>query len=188
MMTQEEIYFAIKNSSRLESKAIELLFKQYFPKAKAIAIRHLAIEDAQDIFQDCITDLCFKIKNNSFILTPELPDGLQRFIFKYTRFKSLALRRKNIKFNNELPFNLIDNEVSSYKQEELVAKIFEIAESKSPRGAEVMRRRFINKESYKEISTQMSYSANSNSAKNQLHRVVKEIRSENIKLEEYLEN
>ena len=183
-MTEQEIFHAIFHSTREENKAIEQLFK-FYSKIKSIVFKSgLTEDDAQCITQEAIIDLVFKIKSGNFKLL--MDNSYQRYLLKYTKNKSLSLARKKSRFVNELPHDLSyfqeDNEI--IRQDDLIKDIFSIAKEKSKRGAEVMTKRYMEGLSYEDISYSMNYTCKA-SGKNQLHRVVKEVRK-NINFDDYL--
>jgi RNA polymerase sigma factor (sigma-70 family) len=185
-MTQAEIFDAIQHSSRQESKAIEILFKTLYPKVKSIVLKNsLTQDDAQDIMQDAVLDLVYKIKTGAFQIIFE--NSFQRYILKFATNKSYSLRRQKLKFVN----NLFDNmeveqeEPLSIRKEELLNKVFDVANSTSIRGAEVLHRRFIKEQSYSEIAEAMNYTCVA-SSKNQMHRTVLSLRK-SINFENYIE-
>lgn len=181
-MNQAEIFEAIQHSTRLESKAIQQLFK-FYPHAKSIVIKHtgLYIEDAENIYQDCIICIVYRVKEGSFIIQNE--ESFKRFILKYVKNKSLSLARQKSKFVNNVPDYLVaeEEEGLQIREEELITKVFEVA-SKSRNGKEIMKRRFLEGQGYEVIEKAMSYSKNS--AKNGLYRVFESIRKE-VKFEDF---
>jgi DNA-directed RNA polymerase specialized sigma24 family protein len=183
-MTEQEIFHAIYHSTREENKAIEQLFK-FYSRIKSIAFKSgLTEDDAQCITQEAIIDLVFKIKSDQFKIM--MDNSYQRYILKYAKNKALSLGRRKSRLVNELPHQLSSSEedLETLRQEDLINDIFSVAESKSKRGLEVMTKRFVEGQSYEEIANSMNYTCVA-SSKNQLHRVVKEVRK-NINFEDYI--
>jgi DNA-directed RNA polymerase specialized sigma24 family protein len=182
-MNQEEIFHAIQNSTRQESKAIQQLFK-FYPHAKSIVIRHtgLCVEDAENIYQDCIICIVYRVKEGSFIVQSE--ECFKRFILKFVKNKSLSLARQKSKLVNNVPDYLVaeEEEGLQIREEALITKVFEVA-SKSRNGKEIITRRFLENQSYPEIEDSMNYSKNS--AKNGLYRVFESVRKE-VKFDDYI--
>lgn len=184
-MTQLEIFNAIYSSSRQENAAIEQLFSTCFSKVRSIVQRNgLEKEDAQCIMQDATIDLVYKIKSGRF--KPTVDEAFQRYILRYAKNCSITLVRKKSRFLNSIPGDLIDNEEDvNIMEPELIDRVLEIAQSKSTRGAEIVKRRFLDGQSYEQISTEMNYTSGSHSAKNQLHRTIMSIR-DNINYTDFI--
>lgn len=182
-MGQEEIYSIILNhaNSRLENKAIESLYKQFYHRAKSVIVKNgLDEEYCKSIFNDSILKILLLIRTNQWVFQE---DGLKRFILRYCRFKSLSLSREKKKFTYNIPFDLHyeNDETSDLDQEKLLEKVFEIV---GDSGAKILKDRFILGQSYIVLGESKGITANS--YKNNIYRQLEKIRKQNINLDNYL--